>query len=452
MNKAFSKNFLVLLHLCILFIVPKEAFATPPSCSGIFYSQPVTEIQQEFSEDVIFAFKNFSYQIKLFSNSSKQSLYEQIQADPIDSQEKIKILRELGFDFNEFHVNSVPDWYQFSVNYRNAMKKRGKKIEEVLVPALVFTKNKEIALVDPLTEKIPRWQDGWEIAYPNKEIPFNIPMKTMIIAMKQGKYPLFMADHDVFHFVAFLKSPDLSASFFKHIKKIDPDHIKKGFGRRLFWLLEFMSYPDPSKKTVIQEFLANQRQIKDNSNLASLRRSLDQMPDQQLLDYTLKLSEVFPSVLMDISGAASRTAEKRKFLQEFFYIDRMEPDSIEIQAAHARRAHMMFFERGPLARQMNGEVGDSIMNLNPLIAIFSMKALCLSAQKNSESRNNDITLMKDFIIFSEYMMLKSTTDMDIQNFVKYMLEPSMDLNSPGRQYFLDLYPGFALSNSFVPEN
>ena len=78
--------------------------------------------------------------------------------------------------------------------------------------------------------------------------------------------------------------------------------------------------------------------------------------------------------------------------------------------------------------------------MNPILVAQALRALPLT--KSNE--------LKDFIAFAEYMMLRSSTDMNLRSFSEAFLSADLQRDSVAAKYFLDLYPNLQ-DQGFLPK-
>lgn len=348
------------------------------------------------------------------------------QKDPYEGAEKMRVQTELGIKWGaEGSPTVVPTWMEFAQNYRAALKARGVDPSKMFVPSLVLyrdlgevvspttqkkTMKREYKFVDPLTEQFPADMSQWKLL--NKDVQFNIPFAPIFEAMQQGKFPLLDALHDVSHFVSFLRFPEFSQTVLAQMKKMKTEDVTSGFKGREYWLTEALSLPDPASQQLNHDFLAKNNRSTAVRDVAQIEKELAALPEKDLLDYSYKQAKHFESVLRDVSGGNSNSAEKWFYLSESFGMRAQDLLNEDIERSPAIGSVMNlaknYFENAPVTLHANPKAitnETAVFMFNTFVGAQKLLALTLKKGKEgSISRSEALKQLAKFTSRTEYLL------------------------------------------------
>ncbi len=454
----FRKQFLIIPILIVLQIFSRASFARN-QCIALFAKSADKSDSSAISQ----VYKQVDDFYRAFAGSKAREMGKQspsyplanmplnklILQDPSQGQKKFSTLKTLGFDWTKDSYGDVvgvaPTWINFNKRYMSELKRRGIPESEIIRPAIVFVKDhvggdgminlkfREFRLVDPTREQLPSEDDGFRVLKATLG-EFNLPVNVIISALKEGKWPLLDAFHDVGHFVAFLNYPGYAKTILSRFQKITPAEETIGFKRRKFWLLEYLSLPDPEFRNEIFGFL-NSKQITRGDNLASIRKKTSQMRESEMQVYAIETAQLVTSVLADISGGTSSTTEKLYF-QYIHFIPNGSSGNINHLPFDALESSLNFYlnnistgKRMALETQL----------LDPGMMAFILQSAAKATVTESQ-RARRLSAIQELTARLNYTLLRSMTDLGIEQWVEGMLQGELSASSPLGAFLLEIFP------------
>ena len=167
------------------------------------------------------------------------------------------VWRKLGYEWANEKLVRSPNFFELAKNINQLLVEGGVNADNGFIPAIVLYRKFETwnpkkqqmeeqfdyKFVDPVREKFPEDMREWNVL--TQDTQFNIPFKPIFEAMRQGKFPILDAIHDISHFVAFIRFPELTKGLRANFERMDPNNVSHAFKKRQYWLTEAMSIPDP---------------------------------------------------------------------------------------------------------------------------------------------------------------------------------------------------------------
>jgi hypothetical protein len=245
-----------------------------------------------------------------------------VVSDPSRGTEKIRLLQLMGFRKIGDRV-VAPNYSSLISNYITALKKAGRIEKETILPALVLVKgppgeaNGHI-LITPGIDPWPN-EAGYRILS-SKEM-FNIPFRAILKGLKEGRFPLLEASHDVSHFISFLAHPEYVATLREVISKLpELEKFPRSFSRRLFYAVELLTLPNPLHKEQIRKMLLfpGVKSTNDHIPFSDYMKYFEELPVKQVIAHAQNLTKHYDSHLVDYGGGTSRSFEKNQLLLEDF--------------------------------------------------------------------------------------------------------------------------------------
>ena len=300
-----------------------EAFFDTLRGSQLVETTPKTRaIQAQYKEiyETTFNFMAQSGWQKDFQNE-----WEWVAADPSKGAEKIKLLQLMGFKKIGDKV-VAPDYTSLIFNYSKALRKAGRTQKETILPALVLVKGppgeaKDHILITPGIDPWPT-EPGYRILS-SKEM-FNIPFRTVLKGLKDGRFPLLEASHDISHFISFLAHPEYVATLREVVSELpELEKYPRSFSRRLFYALELLTLPNPTHKEQIRKMLLFPGVKSKNERIpfSEYMKFFEEVPVNQLIAHAQVLTKDYDSHLIDYGGGTSRSFEKNQLLLEDFNLN-----------------------------------------------------------------------------------------------------------------------------------
>ena len=355
-----------------------------------------------------------------------------------EGKEKLKVLTELGYRWKgkETAPEVSPSWMEVAKKYRDLLIERDIDLKETFVPALVFFRANsdgkvEHKLVDPLSESLPSSLEGWQVL--NKDVQFNLPFSAMLMAMREGKFPLLDAVHDLSHFISFLRFPELAREIRKEILLARDSDITPGFKRRQYWLTESLSVLDPNSTQENIKFLNKWNRPVGEENINSIENSLKKMKTQELIQYALDSAQYFESKLRDISGGNSSAPEKWYYTSLTFG---MSPDALlnkDIsQLESLNKVYELartYFQNKSLKLNINPKIMTNetvAFSFSTFVNAQKILALYLSAKKDISSKTA-LEYLRQFVARTEYLL--SAEPYTYTEWAQHFLRSSLDPES-----------------------
>lgn len=318
-NKQNSLKIAVFVAIQVVLIGFSSRGNASQSCIS-FYNSPPPELysfKKNFAEfNLLFSqtiVRELEFENKLLAGARRRN-YEYFELDESIGKEKLRLLNLLGVrKISDVPLKiQSPDWLEFATNFRNLSK--AKKYR----PGLVFYRETEgrrdYLLIDPFSEPLPTESQGYKIMPGSVE--FNIPFSVVAAGLRAGKFPLMDAVHDATHFVVALKYPEFVDAVIEVFENTKESDYTLGFKRRMFWLLESMSVPDPGLRSQILQFAADEGISPNPNSRTEIYDRFKKMSDDDFLAYSVRLSKMYNATLADISGGTANSSEKINFASQ----------------------------------------------------------------------------------------------------------------------------------------
>jgi len=351
-TKAWNLLFLHLLAILGLTAPPSFSYGQI-SCDQVFLETSVSERDTEVTPPLL------SQLDRIFTSTSYGISSEVATTLRSRSQgpQKIRVLTKLGFTFQlsaQRLVTKAPTWSEFAKNYKSVMDELKVPESKRLAPAVVLYRDvaegqREYKLINPLKESFPAEAEGF------KNLPirieFNIPFKIIMQGLREGKFPLMTASHDMFHFIAFAMHPWFAEALVSAARGIRDEQITPAFKRRLFWMMEFTS--------VIKSGDVGRLDLK-HDDVKALRKDLDILFGKTLLERARQVGVIFESALNDVSGATTLDREFASMISARFAAKEnqiFKPSSVEPSQARVSRLIEM-------AKLYNSEISIKVSGSN----------------------------------------------------------------------------------------
>ena len=374
-----------------------------------------------------------------------QSL-EFLRRDPHEAAEKLQTWNDLGYQWASEQQEAVsPDWMEFAKNYRSLLRKQGIDPKDTFVPAVVIYRNngktksgktkREYRFIDPVTESFPEDMEAWNML--TKDVQFNIPFDPIFQAMREGKFPLMDAVHDVSHFVGFLRFPEFAKSVRQQMKIAKNDTASRGFKRREYWLTEALSLPDPNGQKANQQFLQDHHRGTKPMAIPEIETQLAKMSQQELVDYALESARHLESQLRDVSGGNSSPAEKWFYLSESFGMraeDLLKEDlSRSNPVPYIEALATTYFDNGPVTLDANPKAmtnETATFSFSTFAAAQKLLAMSLKSNKPLAGLSPEKAQerLKQFASRTEFLLRQKP--FTYQQWAKSFLQKDMNPNEP----------------------
>ncbi len=365
----------------------------------------------------------------------------------IAEAEKVVVLNELGIEWadNQDSPKVSPDWMTMAKNYRQALASRHIDLDSTFVPALIlYKKNGEkfdYLIIDPLAEAFPADMENWKVL--TKDVQFNLPFQTMMTAMKNGKFPLLDAVHDLSHFISFLRFAELTKSIRQEISRATETTFTPGFKRREYWLTESLSVLDPQSGKSNKQFLRSFGRPVEPRGPEEIKKDLAALNTNDLLDYALASAKYFESQLRDISGGNSNAGEKWYYLGESFGVraEDLLNDSVKGLSPLAKIMEMAtsyFDNQTPKLNVNKKAMTNETITFSFSTFITAQKLLALTfinkAKLGKTSRAEALEVLLNFVSRTEFLLsLKPVT---YAEWAQSMLQANLPLDHPVAQLLL----------------
>jgi hypothetical protein len=288
-----------------------------------------------------------------------------VHKDTSRREEKLEILKLLNFIFTKNGLQ-VPSHAEFIQSFLEVLKAKEISIKDTILPAVVLVRGEEFLLVTPGVDAWPT-EPGYRIL--KSDELFNIPFRAVLTALKNRRFPLLDASHDVFHFVSFLMNPHYADQMASVLQRASADRYPKSFGRRMFFILELLSLGNPSKKLEMraQLLFPQSRGGKVGLKFAEYQQLFDQLPSQKLLEHAEFMIKNFESYLIDYGGAVARSYEKAGLISTGYRFTGLNYDRVMVLS------HYLTERRGDLESIGEDQIGGlSAFLLSELVTILKM--------------------------------------------------------------------------------
>ncbi|MDA9951335.1 hypothetical protein N9D31_02055 [Oligoflexaceae bacterium] len=399
-----------------------------------------------------------------WGRKSDPSSYEFLKLDPYESAPKLKVWRELGYEWNKGELSSSPNFYELAANIKRLLLEKGVTPQNGFVPALVLYKKVEVfnektkkledgfeyKFIDPVSEKFPENMNEWHVL--TQDTQFNIPFDPIFSAMRAGKFPILDAIHDISHFVAFIRFPELTKGLRKNFEKMSLKDVSLAFKKRQYWLTEAMSIPDPASHTVNLQFLNKFGRSSRSRSPAEISAELSQMNEANLIEYSIESARHIESTLRDVSGGNSSSAEKWYYLAEGFGLKPRDLLNNKIESMNIDRVFEFaetYFNQARVtlsanSKRMTNET--ATFNFNAFFA--AQKLLGLALRQNmitAERRAKALVLLNQFTARTEYLLVNKP--FSYEQWTSAFMQPNLSLNDPVAKLFRTVFNDHPLLNT-----
>jgi hypothetical protein len=367
-------------------------------------------------------------------------MHEVFRRDKTEGAAKIAVQKELGITWpDDGAPTSVPTWLALAQNIRSGEPtfdaaliyyrktgtvERNGKVEDVY---------ENCSIAPARGDAFPDARDGWKLMTKDTElngVKFNIPFDVVFLAMKDGKFPMLDAIHDISHFVAFQRFPEFAKVVHEQMGKLDLAQVKDapGFKSREYWLTEALSLPDPDGEKANHALLAQYRRPTRHARaIGQIEIELEKMrasKEAQFIEYALESGRHLESQLRDVSGGNSSGGEKWFYLSETFGLRAQalldEDIHSEGMSDHGRAQYgspigaamqiaQTYFDGGPVTLKANKKRlsnETATFTFNTLVTAQEILALSLQQnQLNGVSRVNALEALLKFTARTEYLLV-----------------------------------------------
>ncbi len=250
---------------------------------------------------------------KSWSYNSNE-VYAAYSPDKTMGSKKIKALSILGYR----KINGVfafPNYEIFVKNFIRALNLMKVPTIERLLPAVVFVrevdKKKEFLFVVPGIDPWPV-ESGFRIY--NSRDGFNLPNRIVLMAMKNGRFPLLDGLHDTSHFVSFLLNPKYMRAIRRRLNSIEDLEKVNKIDDKMFFINELITMGNPEKRNLIDSILICSKIARPNQhlNFQEVLSKFKELPTTLLLDHGTKLIEEYDRLLIDFGGGSVGSWEKNR--------------------------------------------------------------------------------------------------------------------------------------------
>lgn len=398
-------------------------------------------------------------------------------ADQFEGRQKIAIQKELGFEWLDLSQppTRAPGWMDLARNYRNLLIQSKIDSKNFIVPALVLYRTvdtkKQYLMIDPFVDSFPPESEGYKALTSNVE--FNLPFYVISDGLRNGKFPLLDAVHDVSHFVAFYRFPEFTKNIVSQFRRFKSESFTPAFKRRQYWLTEALSLPNPNSLESAKEFLRSKHRPLAPKTLSDLRNSMTVKNKTELLDYALEISTFLESTLLDVSGGSSSSPEKYFYLSEVLGLraDAVANGTLSPNGNVYGIVSLFdtIFKNQPVTFAGNPkQVTNETAVFNFQIIASSLRYLSLALKENNPQKiaihfadpagrfttNNGnrspidlkkgaedelLEMVKVLIAASEFILVKGAS-FSIQEWVETFLQPDLESSHPISQFLLEVFP------------
>lgn len=396
-----------------------------------------------------------------YGHESDPNSFYFLKNDLHEGPAKLKFYEWLGYIWGLGEAPTVsPTWMQLAKNIRAQLSALGIPLSETFVPALVLYKKIgeklnaqgqmenvfEYLFIDPISEAFPTDRASWTVL--TKDVQFNIPFAAILQAMKVGKFPMMDANHDVAHFISFLRFPEFAKTLRSQLARLTEADITRGFKLRQYWLTESLSVLDPT--TDPRVFLARFQRPSQTRSLAEVELEIAKIPQKKLLTYAVELSRYFESQLRDISGGNSNSAEKWYYLSESFGLRAQDLMEENLQRSeHLYRIRELadtYFREGPITlnanpKKMTNET--ATFNFNTFVVAQKLLALLLMEKQDvipqlaNWSREEALASLVKFVARTEWAL--TSKPVSYREWTESFIAGNMDPQSPLAQLLVTVF-------------
>lgn len=459
MNRKSLKK-IILFSFLLTVSFGRASYGQNQSCKSIFsfaqnspaLSNEQIELQRYF--EITFE-KNGNW------NSEMAKELDALKIDPNGGEEKIKILRKLGFQINNKGIKA-PRYIDFVNNYLKQLAELGIPQSESILPAVVLWRVNERQLEYRfVTPGIDPWpsEPGFQMTTPPY---FNLPYEVILKAHQNGKFPLINSGvHDIFHFVSFLRNPEFTKTLRLGANKITNPRPVKYMGFRLNFLDEWLSLGNPNLKERIRTELSLFKKFPedDGRSFKSFLDSVNSMPEETLIAYAYRLEKVYPTLLQEYGGAVTRSAEKDDFSGlsggiHFFDIF-LNPQPMRDLGRVWRESPSLFpktlneilevikLPKRDFAKYLTDEIVgvyrpkfSQLYRANQKLDSYDIPEGQF-LEPSEDARTIVIQMLRTHIARMEYVLWRSVNDMPVKDIVKGMLKPDGSVDQKVLEFVRD---------------
>lgn len=409
-------------------------------------------------------------------------MHESFRRDKTEGAAKIAVQKELGITWpDDGAPTSVPTWLALARNihsgeptfdaaliyYRKTGSvERNGKVEDVY---------EHCSIAPARGDAFPNARDGWRLMTKDTElngVKFNIPFDVVFLAMKDGKFPMLDAIHDISHFVAFQRFPEFARSVHDQMRKLTLLQVKDapGFKSREYWLTEALSLPDPDGEKANHALLASyERPTRQSRLIGQIENELENMRathEKRFIEYALASGRHLESQLRDVSGGNSSGGEKWFYLSETFGMraQALLEENIQREGMtdHGRAQYgspigaamqlaQTYFEGGPVTLKANKKRlsnETATFTFNTLVSAQKILALSLQQdQLNGVSRVNALKALLKFTARTEYLLAKKP--FTYRQWARSFLQIDLGKRDPMYQMLTTVFPNDIIAKYYL---
>jgi hypothetical protein len=316
LSSSFSHKLGLICYVVIAMIF-SEPCRAEMQCAVLFVNEakPVMSIYSDKQKQIFE--KEYEKAYHREWQARMQTEFLAIKSDPTEQKEKLDILEKLGFDEKQ---DRQPTIFEFVVNYVETLNRASVPVNERLLPAVTFgRRDRETGEFEFyfMTPGIDPWPKDDSFERIPASIIFNIDPAAVFEAMKRGRYPLLEGDHDLFHFVSFLKNPEYMRQLRQLVNQANSGADKEILFERLRYLNEWLTLANPNQKQHILKTstTVSRSTKKENFLFKDFQKTYEDMKTDELMTQAHRMLQNFPQYLIAYGGAAVRSNEVKVFAE-----------------------------------------------------------------------------------------------------------------------------------------
>lgn len=403
---------------------------SPEAVGNVSRIKKTAEVENDYSWDKNYK-ESISPRYHVDWNARSKQYGENYQDEIKNRTDELKMLEEFGFEFVDGF--KAPNLEDYIVKYKAYLDKHKIPTEERVMPSLIFKNIKSskkvfpIPHVDPWPNNYHEWKDISGERLKGRETLENIV---------NGKFPVFAQGiHDVWHFLKFAQYPEYTKILREKFAVLVQGKLTQPILSRASYAMELLTLADRKKLPLITSQIIIKNPTKQTT-VEDFSSAINLLSTEQVLERAKFWIKEYRNNLIHYSPGVIEPNERKMHAN---YIQNPGP-KIFLDSFIEKFNK----ERSTLPVEMGYESSMAFMDtrLETLLDLYHNKmdtVTFLYKRDNNSGPPDVLAIIKLQIARMEYAQWKSASEIDLNQWTKDTLNPTVDLSSPTMKFIKDSF-------------